>query len=248
MSKDPAFLFYSADFLVGTMFFSDEQVGKYIKLLCTQHQKGPLTEKDMLNICKTYDKDIFAKFEKDGKLYFNQRLSEEIEKRKKYSESRRQNRLKKAKKADNDNICKTYDKDSDNISSTYDKHMLNTSKSYEKHMENENENENENINSIYKGVEEKIFPFESENFLSAWNDWKTYLIKEKRIRLNGLREQEQLSHLGRTSMNDESAAIEMIRQAIRKGWKDIYPIQKDDTTEKKLQDEWNRRVMSDPNI
>ena len=41
-NKDPAFLFYSSDFLTGTMFFTDEQVGKYIRLLCAQHQKGQI--------------------------------------------------------------------------------------------------------------------------------------------------------------------------------------------------------------
>ena len=31
-NKDPAFLFYSSDFLTGTMFMSDTQLGKYIKI------------------------------------------------------------------------------------------------------------------------------------------------------------------------------------------------------------------------
>jgi len=31
---------------------TDEQVGKYIRLLCLQHQKGYLTEKDMISIRK----------------------------------------------------------------------------------------------------------------------------------------------------------------------------------------------------
>ena len=71
MSKDPAFLFYSSDFLTGTALMSDEQVGKYIKLLCYQHQKGHLTERDMLKICSTHDEDIFSKFEKDENgLYY----------------------------------------------------------------------------------------------------------------------------------------------------------------------------------
>jgi uncharacterized protein YdaU (DUF1376 family) len=117
MARDPAFLFYSSDFLTGTMFFSDEQIGKYIKLLCAQHQKGNLLEEDMLKICKTYDKDIFSKFIKseDGS-YYNKRLSEEIAKRSKYCESRRNNRL--------------------------HKHMSNISETYVEHMENENENIN----------------------------------------------------------------------------------------------------------
>ena len=123
MSKDPAFLFYSSDFLTGTALMSDEQIGKYIKLLCYQHQKGHLTERDMLKICSTHDEDIFSKFEKDENgLYYNARLQQEVEKRKAYSESRRQNRIKKD--------------------------MNNISKTYVKHMENENENVIKDRNTI----------------------------------------------------------------------------------------------------
>ncbi len=88
MAKDPAFLFYSSDFNTGTQFFSNEQVGKYIRLLIAQHQHGPLCEKHMLQICKTYDKDVFSKFVKteDG-LFYNERLNDEVNKRKKYSQS-----------------------------------------------------------------------------------------------------------------------------------------------------------------
>jgi len=116
--KDPAFLFYSSDFLTGTMTMSNEQVGKYIRLLCMQHQKGHLTQKDMLNICQTYDEDVSDKFKKDdNNRYYNERLETEVDKRKKYSESRRNNRL------GTNNICQ----------------------SYVGHMENENENININI-------------------------------------------------------------------------------------------------------
>ena len=62
MSKDPAFLFYSSDFLTGTMFLSDEQTGRFIKLLCVQHQKGRLSEKHMLNIFKTMIESQFCLF------------------------------------------------------------------------------------------------------------------------------------------------------------------------------------------
>jgi len=117
MAKDPAFLFYSNDFLSGTFLMSNEQVGKYIRLLCLQHQKGTLTKKDMLNICQTYDEDIFNKFAVDNKdNYFNIRLKEEFEKRRAYSESRSKNR--KSKKDDK------------------------LSKSYDEHMENEDEDVN----------------------------------------------------------------------------------------------------------
>jgi len=119
MAKDPAFLFYTGDFTTGTQFFTDEQVGKYVRLLMAQHQLGHLEEKHMIMICKSHDKDIFSKFIKDEKgLYYNERLDSEIVKRKKYSESRSKNR----KKSD--------------FSETYDNHM-----------ENKNENINNKKNN-----------------------------------------------------------------------------------------------------
>ena len=101
MGKDPALLFYSGDFLVGTMTMTMEQKGKYITLLCLQHQQGFLTEEDMKEHLEDTDIKVFNKFDKsaDGK-YYNLRLREEAERRKTYSESRRNNRMK--------NISKSY--------------------------------------------------------------------------------------------------------------------------------------------
>jgi hypothetical protein len=94
MGKDPAFLFYSQDFYTGTALMTDDQVGKYIRLLCIQHQKGHLEEKHMINICKTYDKDIFDKFVRDSEgLFYNERLENEINRRINYCETRRKNRM-----------------------------------------------------------------------------------------------------------------------------------------------------------
>lgn len=141
MSKDPAFLFYTQDFQTGTQFFTDEQVGKYIRLLSAQHQHGRLTEKHMLFICKTYDKDIWKKFVKDADgNYYNERLEMEVNKRKTYSESRRNNRIKAVSKG------KTPKKSPKNISKTYVEHM---------------ENENDHVNEIKK-EDEKPFG-KSEN-------------------------------------------------------------------------------------
>ena len=44
MSKDPAFLLYSGDFLNGTADMEPEEVGVYIRLLCYQHQRGHLPD------------------------------------------------------------------------------------------------------------------------------------------------------------------------------------------------------------
>jgi hypothetical protein len=124
MAKDPAVLFYTSDFLSGTFTMDNEQVGKYIRLLCLQHQKGKLSEKDMLSICKAYDNEIWDKFKVEDGLYYNERMFNETIRRQKFSESRRNN-------------AKSPKKES-------------TSEAYAKHMETETENRtitiNENIN------------------------------------------------------------------------------------------------------
>ncbi len=131
MAKDPAVLLYTSDFLSSTFTMSNEQVGMFIRLLCYQHQQGVLSEQDMMNICKSYDEIVFSKFTRTDSGYINNRMYEESEKRKKYSESRRNNKVKGSES----------------------KHMTNICESYDKHMENENENVNEVIirNKIQKG-------------------------------------------------------------------------------------------------
>jgi uncharacterized protein YdaU (DUF1376 family) len=127
MAKDPAFLFYYQDFLVGTQFMSDEAVGVYIRLLCHQADKGSLTSKHIKSICSDCsDKDeILEKFKKDSNgTFFNVRLREESEKRRKYSESRRKNA--KHKKS----ICSTH----------------------APHMEDVNEDENEDVVVDYESI------------------------------------------------------------------------------------------------
>ena len=86
----------------------------------------------MLNICKTYDEQIFEKFTKDNDgFYYNERLERETARRKNFCESRRSNKLGLKTK---NNICSTY----------------------VEHMETETENENKDI--FHKGL---ITKFES---------------------------------------------------------------------------------------
>jgi|688.fasta_scaffold207148_4 hypothetical protein len=90
--KDPAVLFYTSDFLVGTFSMDYEQKGKYITLLCMQHQKGFLTEKDFKLILADTDIEVFEKFKKDTDgTYFNEKLRNETERRKSYTANRLKN-------------------------------------------------------------------------------------------------------------------------------------------------------------
>jgi len=134
MAKDPAVLFYTSDFLSGTFTMTNEQVGKYIRLLCLQHQKGKLSEKDMLSICSAYDVDIWDKFKIEDGSFINERMYNEAIRRQKFSESRRNN----AKSPKNDS----------------------TSKAYAKHMETETETINENITINKNKTKIQDFKFE----------------------------------------------------------------------------------------
>lgn len=137
MAKDPAFLFYSSDFLTGTILMSDEQVGQYIRLMCLQHQKGHLEEKDMEKICGK-DTDIYSKFDKDENgLYYNARLEKEITKRRSFCQSRSKNREGNKKET------------------SHEEHMINICETYDNHMENENVNINKIKNRNKKEIDKR---------------------------------------------------------------------------------------------
>jgi len=105
VSKDPAFLFYSSDFMTGTFMMTDAQVGKYIRLICLQHQHGRLSEKQMLTVCKKKDADIWDKFQQDEQgLYYNERLDVEVAKRQAHSQKQRENVQKRWNKTDDESI------------------------------------------------------------------------------------------------------------------------------------------------
>lgn len=181
MSKDPAVLFYTSDFLTGTLTMGYEQKGKYITLLCLQHQKGVLTEKDMINICGTLDKEILDKFIKDSDgNYYNKRMKEEHEKRANYSKSRRENRLKGIdnKKVKTNNICK----------------------SYNKHMENENEDININNN---KGVyrEFKHLKLTINDFNKLKEDYTKSQIDDILNKIENYKNNKKYNSLYLTSLN-----------------------------------------------
>jgi uncharacterized protein YdaU (DUF1376 family) len=132
--KDPAFLFYSSDFLAGVQDLTMEERGQYITLLCLQHQKGRLTEKMIRLCCGNAAADVLAKFQQDDDgLFFNARLEIEVGKRKAHAEKQRTRAIDGWKKRKNQNC------DTDATASTA---------AYATAMPLVNINENENINEI----------------------------------------------------------------------------------------------------
>jgi hypothetical protein len=90
--KDPAVLLYTQDFIVGTISMTHEERGKYILLLCMQHQKGKLTDKDLKSVLTEEDIEVAERFPlHDDGFYYNTRMQMEIANRKIKTDSSRNN-------------------------------------------------------------------------------------------------------------------------------------------------------------
>jgi uncharacterized protein YdaU (DUF1376 family) len=248
MAKDPAVLFYTNDFLTGTGHLSRAEKGLYIELLCYQQQKGPLTY-DF--ICKVSGADfdkiwpaIKDKFHCENGLFFNKRMIEEAEKRKKYSESRSVNRKKRPEPVD---IIEVKEK---KTTKTHETSINNISNSYQEDMENENVIENENENVIEIEIEKEgfgkpkretlnssetnfeippgiILPFDSPQFVEAWQGWRRYKWEEFQFSFRGgPTEQVAVKQLFDLSEGEEQTAIKIVQQSIANGWKNLFPLGK----------------------
>ena len=91
-NKDPAILFYTSDFLSGVADLTMEERGQYITLLCLQHQKGHLSSKVIKTAIGKVSADVLKKFIQDADgNYYNERMKNEIEKRKRFVECRQEN-------------------------------------------------------------------------------------------------------------------------------------------------------------
>jgi hypothetical protein len=89
MAKDPAFLFYTSDFLLGTLLMSFEDRGKYITLLSYMHHNGRLSEDTVRILVGNTSHNLKTKFKIDiDGLWYNERLEEEILKRRRFTDSR----------------------------------------------------------------------------------------------------------------------------------------------------------------
>lgn len=105
MAKDPAFLFYSQDFLVGTMAMPFEERGKYITLLCYMHQNGHISEETIRLLVGSLSVMLRLKFLQDSNgFFYNERLENEVEKRVKFVESRQLNGLKGGRPSNNQKV------------------------------------------------------------------------------------------------------------------------------------------------
>ena len=141
MAKDPAFLFYPGDYLRDTQTLSEKTQVAYDRIMCEHMRNICITQQQLKFFTKRLNSDeieeLMFTLKKVNGGFQIEWVAESIDKRRAYSESRRENRNGKSKKD-----------------------ML----IYDKHMENEIENEDINKNTIFNfknsllelGIEKQI--------------------------------------------------------------------------------------------
>lgn len=183
MAKDPAFLFYPGDWLGGTMGMTFEEKGAYMELLIFQFNRGAFKEKTAMSILqgkKELWETLNIKFIQDENgCYFNEKLKMEQEKRKAYTESRRQSRLKSDEDKVRiyivcDNVRKTY-KIGSSVNPIRRYNELNKQQSPAIMLDKEPKNRNISLiwysDIVNRNEEKKIHKeFEDKRIIGEWFD------------------------------------------------------------------------------
>jgi len=148
MAKDPAFLFYPGDYLRDTQTLSEKAQVAYDRIMCEHMRYICISQAQLKFFTKRLNEDeleelMFVLVQVDGG-YQIEWVADSINKRKAYSESRRNNRVGKKQKK-----------------------RTNTSTSYDNHMEIENEFEN--VNKDEDVIENEFEILQYPSFEDFWN-------------------------------------------------------------------------------
>ena len=224
MAKDPAFLFYTSDFLTGTIMMDMTERGQYITILCLLHQHGGFLPMEQLEfVVGKISSRLLVKFEVNEKNeLFNKRLLQETTKRQAFCQSRRENIQKRYKKA------------------TYEGTSV-------QHMENENENEDEIVNRDVKRKEKRVPthpPFvyiEEQDLRAFYRDYGKTVINEYIQKIN-----DYLSSTGKKPYKDYPATLRnwLRKDQIKKKPPELKPMERPpEITEEQRQE--NMRMITE---
>jgi uncharacterized protein YdaU (DUF1376 family) len=212
MAKDPAFLFYPGDYLGGTMGMSFEEKGAYMELLMMQFNAGHMTSHMIGQVVGQLWVKIQHKFIKDDKgLYFNVRLEEEQNKRKRFTDSRKNNI-----KGKNQHTKKKA-------------HMTS-------HMENENEDEDTNelkyldmfskFHAKYQG-KKRISKTDFYHLVRLHSDWRKVIpLLEKAVDIQN-EERKKLIFKSKTEKNIFVPVLKNLSNWLEyRGWEETESVEK----------------------
>ncbi len=270
MIKDPAFLFYSKDWLEGTAEMLPDEKGVYIDLLCHQHQKGSLpfdtkrlarlvglTENEFDKVWET----VKHKFNQEGDRLVNRKLDQIATER---QEKGDRNRIigtfaavirlnksseivkQKVKKAFNyENFIQTptnilTERLTEWITTAIEDIDIDA-------IENENKEEKESVRekegfheNEKKNYKTISMPFNG-SFEKIWCEWKDYKAIQHEFKYKSAgSEQAALHEVVSLAYGKEENAIAIIQQSMAKGWKGFFPLKINDSGTKKQTNKFSR--------
>jgi len=209
MAKDPAFLFYPGDWLGGTMTFSRSHKGAYMDLLMVQFNNGHMSLSDVEMVLgndfsSMWESKLKAKFKQDSAgLFYNQKLEDEVIKRKNFTDSRKKNLSNKPEHKEQHKPI----------------HM-------NQHMENENENENKDGVVIEKKEKRKLnFSTLQDSFIEKWDVWIKFKKSQFKQTYKTIEsEQVAVNLLIKISGGDCVVAEQIIQRSIGQLWKGLFEL------------------------
>ena len=201
MSKDPAILFYTGDFLNGCTDLTFDERGQYITLLCLQHQKGHLSEKTIRLTVGSVSVDVLKKFIKDEEgNYYNDRMDEEIKKRQHFLDTRYFNGKKGGRPSKPNR--KPNKEPTENLS--------------------ENEDENEDTNN--KGAKKFNFDFVEEQFKDVFNSWLQYKKERKETYKTQTSLEACYRNLKKLSDDNPEKANAIVENSFANNYSGLFPL------------------------
>lgn len=211
MAGDPAFLFYSKDWVSSTQLMTFEDRGKYIHILSTMHQNGRLDEETIRFLVGNVSVKLKSKFIIDEKgMWYNQRLEDEMEKRANFVDSRRENgkkggRPKKKEKASGKPLGYPTDNlpVNANVNENINEIKVEMDTPNLKLLQNEIKSmEDKKVTLVFDGV----VKMKADDFEKLYNDWEMKDIQAKINSLstgihNGLKKYKEYKDHYRTVLN-----------------------------------------------
>lgn len=193
--KDPAFLFYSSDFITGVSTMSFEDRGKYITILALMQQKGRMSEETIRFVVGSPSVMLKSKFKQDESgMWYNERLEQEIENRRAFVESRQNNGKlggrPKTKKPTGKPNAKPTGKPNHNLTVIEDVIV------------------NEDINTMPYG----------EKFKLKWKEWRGYRAEIKKPYKG---EKSEWAAIKQLAQFDEAFACALIDKSMGNGWQGL---------------------------
>lgn len=229
MGKDPAFLFYTKDFFILTATLTWEERGKLITILCIMHQQGRMDEKTISNLVGSISENLRKQFttDKDG-LWFCEWLEQRIEERSNFVSSRRENGSKGGRPTSKPPEQKLPITESKPVGSTKKNHTVDVDANEKATVKKKERSSKQHAGNE---IETVILPFDSAEFIQAWQAYLQMRIEKKKPFKSKTAQQAKLRKLANTGL-DETTISAMLMQSVENEWQDIYPLKNDFITKK----------------